>query len=213
MNITREHTELIEGTQALGLSLDSTHVERLIAFLDLVDRWNPSAGITTIPREQAVRLHLLDSLAVGGVLGDPGLVADLGTGGGFPGIPMAIIRPDVSFTLIDSHRRRTSFLSQVKRELGLPNVEVHRSDVRELSGPSFDLVMSRAFRDPEVFLALALPLLKEGGSCVVMMAARTDTQIEELCEQARLELLASRCFTLPAGDERRTILRVRPLPA
>lgn len=206
-----EAWELEHGAQQLGLELGQADQKRLVSFLDLVDQWNPSAGITTIPRKDAVRLHLLDSLAVSPLLGGAKRVADLGSGGGFPGIPLAIVNPETQFLLVDSNRRRASFLSHVKRHFSLDNVEVLRSDVKEVRGEPFDLVLSRAFRDPAVFVGLASPLLSPGGFLIVMVSGRTSQEIEDFCGSCQVELDGCSQFTLPGGSEARTILRVRPL--
>ncbi|HKX55339.1 MAG TPA: 16S rRNA (guanine(527)-N(7))-methyltransferase RsmG, partial [Xanthomonadales bacterium] len=106
----------------LGRALSPLERERLLAYLDLLQRWNSAYNLTAIrePGEMVVR-HLLDSLSVLPFVGD-GPVLDAGTGAGLPGVPLAILKPGQEFTLLDSIGKKIRFLRQVKRELGLPNI-------------------------------------------------------------------------------------------
>jgi 16S rRNA (guanine527-N7)-methyltransferase len=161
--------ELQVDAAALGLQLDDQQLLQLAEFARLLLRWNRAFNI--ISRRDEARLttrHLLDSLSI--VPWVRGLrVLDMGTGGGLPGVPLAICCRDQQFTLLDRTQRKIRFVTQVKRALGLENVEPVCADVRELSdGALFDCVVSRAVADPETNWQLAAPRLRGGGRLLIM---------------------------------------------
>ncbi len=207
--MSAELDELVSGAEELGLCLEPEVVERLISFLDGVYVWNRSAGLTTIPRSEAVRLHLLDSLLPWAFFAPKSRVADLGSGGGFPGVPLAVVLPAVNFTLIESNRRRANFLAEMRRELRLENVSVVQGDVHRLDLGTFDTVISRAFREPGEFLGIAASLLGTGGTAVVMAATWLNTDRARTLESTGFELDDLAETTLPGGTERRTVARCR----
>ena len=119
---------LAAGLAVLGLDLPDTAQQQLLAFRDLLLKWNKTYNLTALrDPEQAISNHLLDSLAILPNIGD-GPLLDVGSGGGLPGIALAIARPDLAVTLVDTVQKKASFLQQVAIELGLKNVTVH--DVR-----------------------------------------------------------------------------------
>ncbi|MEQ8858255.1 MAG: 16S rRNA (guanine(527)-N(7))-methyltransferase RsmG [Pseudomonadales bacterium] len=160
---------LESAAAALGVALDPDQVAALVAFAELLLRWNRTFNL--ISRRDVERLlprHLLDSLSVAPLLRG-GRVMDLGTGAGLPGVPLAIARKDLAFTLVDRSGRKIRFVDRAVRELGLGNVETRCADVRELPGDlRFDTVVSRAVADLATAWALAAPRLETGGRLVVM---------------------------------------------
>lgn len=200
---------LHDGGVSLGIALDDVQLEKLTAYLELIYVWNRAAGLTTIPRSEAVRLHCLDSLtALEFVKSGPCL--DLGTGAGLPGIVLAIARPSISFTLVESNRRKCSFLLEVVRVLGLQNVSVLEGAVETLFGEvRFPVVISRAFRPPVEFLAIASRFAMAGGRIVLMLADASDQDLVELERGSGLVLESSRRLRLPRGDEARTLVCFR----
>lgn len=161
--------ELQADAAVLGLDLDDQQLLQLTQFATLLLRWNRAFNI--ISRKDESRLmtrHLLDSLSIAPWVRGP-LVLDLGTGGGLPGVPLAICHRDQHFTLLDRTQRKIRFVSQVKRALGLENVEPVCGDVRELSdGRLFDCIVSRAVADSETNWQLAAPRLRGGGRLLIM---------------------------------------------
>jgi 16S rRNA (guanine527-N7)-methyltransferase len=163
---------LLDGARALGLELDDSQVAQLAAHLDLVDEWSDRMNLTAIrERSQQVTKHLLDSLSVAPWLRGT-RVADVGSGAGFPGVPLAIVRPDVQFALIESTGKKCRFLEHVRDTLGLSNVEVvqsraeaYRPDVR------FDTVLARAV-GPIVDLVRNAGTLVAGGGRLLAMKGR-----------------------------------------
>jgi 16S rRNA (guanine527-N7)-methyltransferase len=166
-------SQLPEGLKALSLNLSTNQVGCLESYLDLLEKWNASINLTAIRDRQRMEvLHLLDSLSVAGHIPKGANLLDVGSGGGLPGIPLAIARPDLSITLLESSNRKASFLQQARMELGLPNVAVVCQRVEQWQSPQgFDCIISRAFSDLPDFVAGAAHLLQPGGRFLAMKGA------------------------------------------
>ncbi|MGH8233321.1 MAG: 16S rRNA (guanine(527)-N(7))-methyltransferase RsmG [Rhodanobacteraceae bacterium] len=175
-------TRLADGLAAMRLSLSEGAQTQLVAYLELLAKWNRSYNLTAVrdPAEMVPR-HLLDSLVVlPYVLGET--LADLGSGAGLPGIPLAIARPDLAVTLVESNGKKARFLREVARSLPLPNVEIEHTRVQEAVG-SFDCVTARAFACVADMLAWGGHLLAPHGRWLALkghidadeMAAIPDT--------------------------------------
>ena len=131
---------LSSGIQALGLDLPADTPERLDAFARLLIKWNKVYNLTAIRDEgQVLTHHLLDSLSVLPALAGIKRLVDVGSGGGMPGIPTAICRPDLQITLLDSNTKKTTFLQQVVIELGLSNVTVASGRVEAMHDKNVDV--------------------------------------------------------------------------
>jgi len=163
---------LDEGVGRLGLALEGTQRERLLAFLALLAKWNRAYNLTAVraPGEMVVR-HLLDSLSLLPHLSG-GRVLDVGSGGGLPGIPLAIAAPQRCFTLLDSNSKKTRFLIQAAAELGLENLSVVHSRVESYRPPHlFDTITARAYATLAELLESAGHLLAAGGRVLAMKGA------------------------------------------
>lgn len=180
-------SQLKAGIAALGLSLPGEAEGRLLAYLALLDKWNRVYNLTAVrDRARMVSHHLLDSLAaVTHVQGKTCL--DVGSGGGLPGIPLAIARPDLKVTLTDSVAKKTAFLLQAKAELGLGNVQVvtgrvedHRSDA------GFDVIVSRAFSDLKALVELTRHLLAPDGRWIAMKGLYPNEEVALLPDDVRV---------------------------
>ncbi|BET95101.1 16S rRNA (guanine(527)-N(7))-methyltransferase RsmG [Xenorhabdus taiwanensis] len=128
------------------IKLSLSQKQQLVAYVDMLNKWNKAYNLTSVrdPEQMLVR-HIMDSIAVNPFLHGTRFI-DVGTGPGLPGIPLAIVRPDSHFTLLDSLGKRVRFLRQVQHELGLNNIEPVQSRVEEfIPEPLFDGVISRAF--------------------------------------------------------------------
>ena len=165
--------ELEAGLAALGL--DRALSAPLLAYLALLQRWNATYNLTAIrdPREMVAK-HLLDSLAMHPYVAD-GTLADLGTGPGLPGIPLAIARPGLRVTLVESNGKKARFLREAVRTLGLANAEVAESRIEALDRPgAYDAITARALATLPQILALGGHLPKAGGRLLAMKGARPD---------------------------------------
>lgn len=161
--------QLDNGISELGLDVTADMQGKLIAYVELLFRWNKVYNLTAI-REKDVMVshHLLDSLAVVPFLWS-GRWLDVGCGGGVPGLVLAIVRPEWNFTLLDSNTKKTGFVQQATIELGLSNVVVHSGRVENWHpNIKFDGIISRAFADLEEYLNVTKHLIAPGGRWAAM---------------------------------------------
>jgi 16S rRNA (guanine527-N7)-methyltransferase len=172
---------LQQGAEKIGLELTSDQSDRLIHFLALLYKWNKAYNLTAVrdPLEM-VSKHLLDSLAV-----SPHLTGvrclDMGTGPGLPGIPLAIIRPEIAFTLLDSNNKKIRFVRQAVLELGLKNVEAVHSRVEDYQPErGFDSLISRAFTALPRMLDLTSHLRGAETRLLAMKAERGEEELSSL---------------------------------
>lgn len=167
------------GVAAMGIEPPASALAKFAQHLDLIAKWNRVHNLTAVREtDQMVVLHLLDSLAVLPHVAQAKSVLDVGTGPGLPGIPVAIARPDLAVTLLDSSHKKCTFLRQAKTELALANVEVVCERVEAWKpAQRFDAVISRAFSDLADFVAQAQHLVAPGG---VMLAMKGVHPFEEI---------------------------------
>lgn len=170
---------LAAGLAELGLDLPDTTQQQLLAFRDLLLKWNKTYNLTALrDPEQAISHHLLDSLAILPHVGDDALL-DVGSGGGLPGIPLAIARPQLSVRMVDTVQKKTTFLQQAAIQLGLKNVAVNHARVEEMNG-QYAQISSRAFAELKLFVELTRHLLAPGGRWLAMKGVRPDDEIAAL---------------------------------
>jgi 16S rRNA (guanine527-N7)-methyltransferase len=202
MNADRQ---LIQGVAALGLALSPAQLEQLCAYLVLLAKWNKVYNLTAVrDEEKMVSHHVLDSLAVLPHLQGTRLL-DVGSGGGLPGIPLAIARPDLHVVLIDSNQKKTAFLQQVAIELGLKNLEVVQQRVEEYAAAAlFDIVISRAFADLGEFVSLAKHLLAPGGQFAAMKGINPHEEVAQLPAEISLQQILP--LSVPGVDAQRHLL-------
>jgi 16S rRNA (guanine527-N7)-methyltransferase len=173
---------LASGIAALGLVVDVPAQERLLRFLDLLVKWNRVHNLTAVREpERMIAQHLLDSLSILPQLNGAVRVVDVGSGGGLPGIPLAVARPDFEVTLLDSSHKKCAFQRQVQAELGLANISVACARVETWKpGEHFDIVVSRAFADLGEFAQLAGHLLQDQGRLLAMKGVYPYEEIARL---------------------------------
>jgi 16S rRNA (guanine527-N7)-methyltransferase len=165
-----------------ALHLDAALAEPLSRYLALLLRWNAAYNLTAIrdPREMVTK-HLLDSLAMAPFVADLSSLADLGTGAGLPGIPLAIATPGLQVTLVESNGKKARFMREALRTLGLGNAEVAESRIEALDRPGqFAAITARALATLPQILALGGPLLAPDGVLLAMKGARPDDEIAAL---------------------------------
>jgi len=207
------------GIDELGLDLSENHIADLELFLQEMGRWNRVHNLTAIENEQdSVRLHLIDSIAVLPVLRQfltmpSPKIADLGSGGGLPAIPIAILQSQWRLTLIEAVRKKTAFLQHVRGKLKLKNVEVLSDRVENVAlqqSNQFDAVISRAFTSLARFLDLSLPLLKPDGLVFAMKSKRADEEMAEVSKE-NWHLLADEALFIPNTQVERRLLVLTPV--
>lgn len=160
---------LVEGAAQLGVRLDERQGSMLLWLSAELLRWNQAYNLTAITQpDEVMTHHLLDSLSANPDVAG-GKVADVGTGAGFPGLPLAIVNPQWRFTLIDAVDKKLRFIAHVVRELGLENVETRHTRVEALDPEPFDTVITRAFAPLPRMLELVAPLCDEKTAALAMV--------------------------------------------
>lgn len=178
---------LVPGLDALGL--DVAHADPLLAYIALLARWNRTYNLTAIrdPHEMVSR-HLLDSLAMHAHLDGVAKLADLGTGPGLPGIPLALVRPGLQVALVESSGKKARFLREAARSLGLANVEVVQARIEAVDRPgAFDAITARALATLPQILALGGHLLAPTGRLLAMKGVLPEQEIAALPAGWRLQ--------------------------
>jgi len=197
--------QLAAGVAALGLALPEGAEAKLLAYLALLDKWNRVYNLTAVRDvERMVSHHLLDSLAAVPYF-QAETVLDVGSGGGLPGIPLAIARPELQVTLIDSIAKKTAFLLQAKAELGLKNLQVVTGRVEDFRPETgFDIVTSRAFSDLKEFVTLTRHLLKPTGCWLAMKGLFPNEEVALLPPGVRVS--ADHALVVPGLDASRHLI-------
>lgn len=162
--------KLAAGIAQLGLQVDVAAQQRLLDYIELLDKWNKVHNLTAVREaEEIVTLHLLDSLTVLPYVSGAKSMMDLGSGAGLPGIPVAITRAETKVTLLDSNQKKVAFMRQAKAELDLTNITVVGERAEDFRPePGFDCVVSRAFGDLADFVQVGLHLVARGGTLLAM---------------------------------------------
>ena len=196
---THARTLLLEGLAELQIQADTTAVDRLCALVDLVAEWNERFNLTAITEPVAmVRKHLLDSLTVQPYLRGPRVI-DVGTGAGFPGLPLAILNPDIQFQLIDSIRKKIGFVTHASGVLGLKPAE------------RADTVVSRALSSVGEFVRNAGHLVAPQGRLLAMKGRDPSAECQDLPKPWRVVSMAR--LTVPGlTDERHLVVIDRSKP-
>jgi 16S rRNA (guanine527-N7)-methyltransferase len=190
---------LARDIAALGLELDASSQAKLLAYVALLEKWNRTHNLTAIREpERMITHHLLDSLAALRHL--PGRqqlnLIDIGSGGGLPGIPLAIARPAWKVTLLDSNAKKAAFLRQAKAELALPKVEVAAVRAEDYVPPArFDVAISRALSDLAGFFALSRHLVAPDGRFIAMKGVYPQEELAQLPPEVRV--LATPALDVP----------------
>ena len=180
----------MEGAHALGLPLAAEEIDMLQFHALELMKWNEKFNITAIVDPEAVAIkHYVDSMAIAPYIPDHSRVIDLGSGGGFPGIPLKIVKPSIDLVMVDASRKRVSFLNHVCRMLqskwnlkGTAALHVRGEDLgkEDAFSATFDVVVSRAFTDLASFAEMALPFLNENGFALAMKGDVGKGELEEL---------------------------------
>ena len=190
---------LHNAAEEIGISLSDTQANQLIGYVDLMEKWNRAFNLTAVRRRSELfSRHVFESLAVKPhIRGEKW--ADIGTGAGLPGVPLAITEPDKPFVLLDSNGKKTRFLLEVKRALGLSNIEVETTRVENWR-PALhpDAVITRAFADLATTIGRTQHILHDHG---MLFAMKTESAAEELDSlPSGFELISNQSVEVPGRD-------------
>ena len=195
-----------DGLRNMGSVLPAGAAARMAAHLELVAKWNRVHNLTAVREtDQMVVLHVLDSLSLLPHLGTAKALIDIGTGAGFPGIPVALARPDIGVTLLDSSRKKCTFLEQAKSELGLANVRVVCERVESWRPEErYEAVASRAFAELSDFVTQARHLVAPGGRMLAMKGVYPFEEIARVPASHRVAQVVE--LTVPSLDAKRHLV-------
>ncbi|WP_332820847.1 16S rRNA (guanine(527)-N(7))-methyltransferase RsmG [Pseudomonas sp.] len=209
--VTSKHAEeLAQGALELGVEVSPKQQQQLLAYLALLIKWNKAYNLTAVrDPDEMVSRHLLDSLSVQPFVLDAGdNWLDVGSGGGMPGIPLAILFPERRFTLLDSNGKKTRFLTQVKLELKLANLEVIHSRVEAFKPEQpFSGIVSRAFSSLEDFANWTRHLGDGQSQWLAMKGVHPDDELQAL--PADFRLAATHVLKVPGCQGQRHLLILR----
>jgi len=200
--------KLSQLLKAANISLTDQQKQQLVGYVELLHKWNKAYNLTSVrdPQQMLVR-HILDSVVVEPHLQGERFI-DVGTGPGLPGIPLAIVRPQSHFTLLDSLGKRVRFLRQVQHELGLTNITPVQSRVEEFPAePPFDGVISRAFASLEDMLNWCHHLPGPSGRFYALKGVRPDDEITALPAGFTVEKIEA--LHVPELDGERHLVIIR----
>ena len=206
-------TVLKSGAAGLGLQLSETQFEQLLGYLALIQKWNKVYNLTAVRDPQDMLTHhLLDSLTAVAPLvrhtgGRAAKVLDVGSGGGLPGIVLAICRPELEVSCVDTVGKKAAFIQQVAASLKLPNLRGIHARVESLSGP-FDVVCSRAFASLPDFARWSRAALAPQGVWMAMKAKHPQAEIDAL--PADVQVFHVEPLAVPGLDAERCMVWLRP---
>lgn len=204
-----EQSSLIAGASRLGVSLNTAAASCLLQLLDELERWSRSFNLTAITRRsEMLTHHLLDSLSIAPLLHGQRII-DIGTGAGFPGLPLAIVQPERQFTLLDSNGKKVRFVAHAARTLGLTNVEaVHaRAEQWQDARGAFDTVVTRAFAPLPELVAMVRGLCGPATHVLAMKGRRLEQERAGLPADWLIEKDVD--LVIPGLDEERHALVLR----
>lgn len=216
----RDNSSFIQGLRSLGMDLNKNQLEQFEMYYDLLIEWNSFMNLTAITEyEEVIQKHFLDSLSLikSYQIKSGDTLLDMGTGAGFPGIPLKIAYPELNVLLMDSLNKRINFLNEVIKRLDLKNIsamhgraeeQARKIDFRE----KFDLVVSRAVARTASLAELCLPYVKKGGYFIPYKSGKVMEELEEA--EYALECLGGKLdekvtFTLPNTDMERSLIRIK----
>ena len=209
--VDAERELLHNASQEMNLSLSGNQIDQLIAYADLLEKWNRAYNLTAIrDRREIFSRHLIESLSIASfVTGRRRL--DVGTGAGLPGVPLAILEPSVTYVLLDSNGKKTRFLAEVKRSLGLSNITVETVRVETWQPDRlFDAVVTRAFADLATTFERIDHVLGPHG---MLFAMKTESVNQEVAEMpSNMALAGSWDISVPGRDWSFQLLGVKRLP-
>lgn len=212
--------KMIELSKKINVQLNDEQIKKYFEYMTLLLDWNEKINLTAITEMDDVILkHFIDSMTIFKYIENEESIIDVGTGAGFPGIPIAIMKKDVKITLLDSLNKRINFLNEVCCELKINNVETIHGRAEETGKnkehrEKYDIAVSRAVANMSTLSEYLIPLVKIGGKCICMKGS----EIEQELEQAKFAIkeLGGKIekvekFTLPDSDMERNIIIIKKI--
>ena len=209
---------LLEGSKELNINLDQPKIDQFLHYLNLLKRWNSRFNLTTIVEDnEIVQKHFIDSLTISEFIESNSSILDVGTGGGFPSVPLLISDPTLKITAIDSTEKKIFFVREVVRTLGLQNIDAINCRIEDenngIERESFDYVVTRAFANVGKTLKFCLPYIKNSGNLILMRGKDGLKEWEEFISIStnckileKLNLIEKKQIVLPFSNIKRVVL-------
>lgn len=205
-------------TQKLGIDITSQQAEKFYLYTNILLEWNEKINLTAITeKNEIIQKHFIDSLTINKYIDENASIIDVGTGAGFPGIPLKIIRDDINVTLLDALNKRINFLNEVIEQNELTNIETIHARAEEAGKDkklreSFDITTSRAVAPLNILVEYLLPLTKIGGKCICMKGSNAKEEIEN--SKNAINILGGKLekieeLELPDSNIKRTIIVIK----
>lgn len=220
MNFDEFYKDILEKATYLDIAIESEKVKLLYQYMMSLIEWNEKINLTAITEPKEIILkHYIDSFTINQYIGNDKKVMDLGTGAGFPGIPLKVINDSNKITLVDSLNKRIIFLKEIIDKLDLKNIEAIHGRAEELGRDEkyreqYDVVVSRAVAPMNILLEYMIPMLKVNGICICMKGNNATEEIEKAenaLKQLDGEIIKIDEFYLPQSDIKRSIIIVRKI--
>ena len=208
MSLSHNQQQLELGLETLEIDCSPYQIDQLLTYLEMLQRWNKAYNLTAIREPiQMVRLHLLDSLAIHPYVQGVENIIDVGTGPGLPGIPLAILNPNINFTLLDSNGKKTRFLFQAINDLGLKNAkEINQRVEAYQPNHPFDIVLSRAFSAISDMLTQCDHLVSDSGFFLAMKGKKPDSELSQIAKGYKVVDLLG--VNVPQIDSERHLIKI-----
>lgn len=207
---------LEEGANTLGLPLDAGRREKLLGYMDLLKKWNKTYNLTALKTDEQILVHhILDSLSIINPLRErfseqqPLRLLDVGSGGGLPGVILAIMNPQWSVTCVDAVEKKTTFVIQVAGILKLPNLKSKHTRIEQYVTEPFDIVISRAFASLADFANLSGSQVASTGSLVAMKGHYLEQEVAELHAQSDWQIEQYLPIHVPQMDAERCLIYLK----
>lgn len=215
MEKKRFEEEMSKKSKILGVRFSVEQIEQFYKYMNLLIEWNEKMNLTAITEPKEIILkHFIDSITILKYIDDNSKLVDVGTGAGFPGVPLSIMKPTLKIILVDSLNKRLIFLQEVVKELNLKNIEIVHARAEEFGQnknyrEKFDIATSRAVANLATLSEYLVPLVKIGGKIISMKASNAKEEINDA--QKAIEVLGGKIekieeFDLPESDIGRTII-------
>lgn len=203
---------LMAGGKELGLAIGDKELSSFLSYLKELKEWNKKINLTAITDDKDIIIrHFLDSLTLASFLSGKETLLDIGSGAGFPGIPLNIVIPDLKVTLMDSVNKKIIFMRHIIRTIGLKNIEAVQARAEDKEtitkfAACFDVVTSRAFAGLGSFLDIALPYAKKGGALLAVKGPKWMEELKGLKGLKDIEVAQIKEIRLPFSDVTTTVL-------
>ena len=204
--------KFLKEANSIGISMDDRKIDHLKKYIDLILEWMEIIRLVgTKNKEEILWLHVMDSFYAEKFIDINDTVLDIGSGAGFPGVPIRIVRPDVKVTLVESSRKKANFLKEVKRVLEIENLVVVEGRFEEMTkGKRFHSVISRAVMEPIKWISVADKFIKNMGKILVMLGNDwEENNIVNNCEKRNLFIEDRLDYIIPIIEHRRSVLKIR----